>query len=286
VRLPRLVASDLDGTLLGSDGMATERARVAVAAIQRAGIRVVLVTARPPRWLHDLGRGPASDARFDLTGLLDDDGIVICANGGLVYDAHRRAVVEENTLSPAVVRDVVGAIRDAVPGVAFAVETRLGLAKEDAFVETVIDPGTRIGRLEDLLDPPPAKLLARASDHDPEVFLARVQAAVGDRAVFAYSGAGGLAEISANGVTKAVVLARWAERWGVQASDVWAFGDMPNDLPMLTWAGRSFGVANAHPDVLAVVTDVCGSNDADGVAEVLESLLPRDVSTDDARGQY
>ena len=44
---------------------------------------------------------------------------------------------------------------------------------------------------------------------------------------------------------------------------------MPNDLPMLRWAGRSFAVANAHPDVLAAATDRTGSNDDDGVARVL-----------------
>jgi len=48
---------------------------------------------------------------------------------------------------------------------------------------------------------------------------------------------------------------------------------MPNDLPMLTWAGRSFGVANAHPDVLDMVDEVCASNEHDGVAQVLEALL-------------
>jgi hydroxymethylpyrimidine pyrophosphatase-like HAD family hydrolase len=48
---------------------------------------------------------------------------------------------------------------------------------------------------------------------------------------------------------------------------------MPNDLPMLAWAGRSFGVANAHPDVLDMVDEVCASNDDDGVARVLEAAL-------------
>jgi hydroxymethylpyrimidine pyrophosphatase-like HAD family hydrolase len=52
-----------------------------------------------------------------------------------------------------------------------------------------------------------------------------------------------------------------------------AFGDMPNDIPMLEWAGHAVAVANAHPDVLAVSREVTASNDDDGVALVLERLL-------------
>jgi hydroxymethylpyrimidine pyrophosphatase-like HAD family hydrolase len=50
---------------------------------------------------------------------------------------------------------------------------------------------------------------------------------------------------------------------------------MPNDLPMLRWAGRSYAVANAHPDVLAAAGGSTGSNDEDGVAAVVEELFPR-----------
>jgi len=53
-----------------------------------------------------------------------------------------------------------------------------------------------------------------------------------------------------------------------------AFGDMPNDVSMLAWAGRGIAVANAHPEVLAVADEVTASNDEDGVALVLERLSP------------
>ena len=96
---------------------------------------------------------------------------------------------------------------------------------------------------------------------------------VGDRGIVAFSGAGGLAEISAPGVTKAAALESWCTDLGIGAEDVWAFGDMPNDLPMILWAGTSFAVANAHPDVVAAADHVCPSNDEDGVAQILERLL-------------
>ena len=52
-----------------------------------------------------------------------------------------------------------------------------------------------------------------------------------------------------------------------------AFGDMPNDLPMLAWAGHAVAVANAHPDVIAAHDEVTASNDEAGVARVLERLF-------------
>ena len=98
---------------------------------------------------------------------------------------------------------------------------------------------------------PVGKLLVTCPTMDGEEFLARVREVVGTRGIVAFSGVDGLAEVSAPGVTKAAALARWCDELGIAAVEVWAFGDMPNDLPMLTWAGVSFAVANAHPDVLA-----------------------------------
>ena len=88
------------------------------------------------------------------------------------------------------------------------------------------------------------------------------------------SSSSGMAEVSALGVTKASGLAWVAERCGVAAVDVVAFGDMPNDLPMFGWAGWSrVAVANAHPEVLAMADEVTVGNDEDGVAVYLDRLL-------------
>jgi hydroxymethylpyrimidine pyrophosphatase-like HAD family hydrolase len=84
----------------------------------------------------------------------------------------------------------------------------------------------------------------------------------------------GYIEITASGVTKASGLAVVAEELGIDPADVCVFGDMPNDVPMFEWAGwRRVAVANAHPSVLALADEVTASNDADGVAAWLESLL-------------
>jgi HAD superfamily hydrolase (TIGR01484 family) len=267
---PSLVATDLDGTLLRSDGTVSEWTVEVLRAVERAGVQIVVVTARPPHWMHQL---------LDVIG---EHGLAICANGAFVYDVVGRRVLREHPLSREAVAEIAQDLRAALPGIAFAVERRDGPGREPEFVERhPVPPGSPVASLEGLIDPLPGKLLARHEDFDPEEFIAVVTEVIGDRAVVGFSGPGGLAEITAAGVTKAAALTDWCAEHAIDAADVWAFGDMPNDVPMLAWAGRSYAVADAHPDVIAVATDRCRSNDEDGVATVLaRSFGLRPYATD------
>jgi Cof subfamily protein (haloacid dehalogenase superfamily) len=259
---PRLVATDLDGTLLRSDGTVSVRTRDALADAERAGISVVFVTARPPRWLHE------------LEAVIANQGLAICANGAIVYDVGRRRVVSVSTMSTADVIGVVTALRTALPGTTFASERAGSFAMETTFLDRHRVPAQALtGPIETLLDELPAKLLARNERLDPADFIHRGRQAVAGLADVHVSGADGLLEMSAVGVNKAAALADWCESHGVRAAEVWAFGDMLNDLPMLSWAGTSFAVANAHPEVIATATYVCASNDDDGVAQQLEKAV-------------
>jgi hydroxymethylpyrimidine pyrophosphatase-like HAD family hydrolase len=91
-----------------------------------------------------------------------------------------------------------------------------------------------------------------------------------DAVTVTFSTSRGLIEISALGVTKATGLAEAAELLSLDASSVVAFGDMPNDIEMLRWAGHGVAMANAHEDVLAVADEITAPNVEDGVAQVLE----------------
>ena len=104
--------------------------------------------------------------------------------------------------------------------------------------------------------------------------LAPARAALGGVVELSHSNsADGLLEISAPGVDKGAGLARLCTSLGISAEEVIAFGDMPNDLTLLEFAGRAVAVANAHPDVLAIADEVTLNHDEDGVAIVLERLL-------------
>lgn len=262
---PRLIATDLDGTLLRSDGTVSQRSVDALRAVAEAGLETVLVTARPPRWLDELAH------------VVGARGVAICGNGAFRYDVAGQRVFDERTITREVVTEIVRDLREQVPGTGFAAERTSGLAAESMFAAIHDHPEDLVttSEIELLEDAAVGKLLARNPHLTDDEFIAVATEVVGDRAIVAFSGAGGLAEISALGVTKAAALREWCDDLGITAAQVWAFGDMPNDLPMLTWAGRSFAVANAHPEVLAAVTDHCPANDEDGVAQTLERLLDR-----------
>jgi Cof subfamily protein (haloacid dehalogenase superfamily) len=266
----RMIASDLDGTLVRTDGTVSDRSRRAIAAAEESGIPFVFVTGRPPRWMEQVA---------DIVG---HHGVAVCANGALIYDMHTASVVQENPLDGATALRLVRELRDAMPEVVFACERGLLFSHEPAFVPRFEMPDSSIAEMEELLAAPIIKLLVRHTELTPEQILTAATEAIGELAelaTFTYGSdiAGGLVEVSAKGVTKAFGIERLASEHGVDARDVVAFGDMPNDLPMLAWAGRGVAVANAHPDVLAMADEVTASNDDDGVAQIVERLLARSV---------
>jgi hypothetical protein len=259
----RLAASDLDGTIVRSDGTFSARTVAAVTRVEEAGASFVIVTGRPVRWMKSVA--------VDLA----HHGLAVCANGAVLYDLHAEQVVGSSLMSSSAAREVASSLRAALPGIAFAVEhLHEGFAHEPAYRPRwdSSDPRTQ-GPIEELLTRDVVKLLARHEELGSEELLAAARQAVGDAAELTHSSGDGLLEISAAGVSKASGLASVAEQRGVFADEVVAFGDMPNDLPMLTWAGLGVAVANAHPEVLAVADEITASHDEDGVALVLERLF-------------
>lgn len=258
----RLIASDIDGTLLRGDGTMSDRTVTALAAAEDAGILVVLCTGRPPRWMPPIA---------ERTG---HKGLAVCANGAVVYDLHTERVIESFPFDVEIARRLATAIKTALPEAQMAVERVDGMWREAAFVPLVKTGHTEV-TFEELLLEPMVKIIAKHPGLTSTELAAAAHEAVLELAELAETTYGGssIIEISAIGITKAFGIERLAAEHGIEAADAVAFGDMPNDIPMLTWAGRGIAVANAHPDVLAVADDVTLSNDDDGVAVVIESLL-------------
>ncbi len=258
----RLVACDLDGTLLHSDGTVTDRTRTVLTAVEDLGVTVVFVTGRPIRWMDDLWQH------------VGGHGLAVCSNGGIVYDVHEHAVRRARTIPVATGLEVGDVLRAAIPGTTFAIERTDGFAKEPSFMPRMPPPPDLAqGPLEEILDDRAVKLLARHEEIGPEHFWEQVESLVGHLVTTTWSSAGALVEMSAAGVTKASTLALVCEERGIAADEVVAFGDMPNDLPMLEWAGTSYAMANAHASVRELAQHVAPRNDDDGVAQILAKLF-------------
>ncbi|PZG23574.1 Cof-type HAD-IIB family hydrolase [Micromonospora craterilacus] len=266
---PHLIATDIDGTLLRDDRTLSAHTAAVLTRISDRGTPVVLVTGRPIRWLKLV---------YDQ---LAEPLPAVCANGAVVYDPVNDEVLRADPLAPELLAEVARRLRAEIPGVSLAVEIvdsrqmrhethyPLRWDADNTAIRVVETP-------EELLSVPAVKVLARAGEQDPDQFTQLVAAALAGLAEATHSSHSGLVEISAAGVTKAAGLAWYCHRIGIAATDVLAFGDMPNDVPMLTWAGRGVAVANAHPALLAIADEVTSANSTDGVAAYLEKVFGAD----------
>lgn len=259
---PRLVATDLDGTLVRSDGSVSPYTREVLTALEDRGVPVVFVTGRPLRWAEEV---------FEHVG---SHGLAIVSNGALVWDVARSQAHVERPIAPDTAREVCRLLREAIPGSAFAVETLDGIALEAAFTERhPLPEGVRRAPVDELLSRPVLKLLARHEELSPQDYWDAAEAVAGHLVSITWSSSSTLLEMSAAEVTKASTLALLARDLGVEAEDVIAFGDMPNDLPMLSWAGTSYAMADAHPTVQEAAGHLAPGHDDDGVARVLAKVF-------------
>ena len=269
-RRPRMIATDLDGTIIGyrhtRSGRLSPRTIAALRDAHDAGVEVVFVTGRPVRWLGALSEqlGPV--------------GPVICSNGAVVVDTATDEVLLSHPMPADAVWTATRRLRALDPTASFGAETLEGFFWESAFTKRAeISVQVRAAdTLEAALpgDVDVVKLMARSDTLAPDAFLAAARRELGELVNATHSAPGiAVVEMAAPGVHKAATLAEHAGRLGVRAEDVVAFGDMPNDTEMLTWAGLGLAVASGHASLLAVADGVVGECDDDGVAVAIERLL-------------
>lgn len=269
---PKLVASDLDGTLLDARGEISPRTRAALDACWAAGIPVVGVTGRGPRLLES------------VRAALGHRGLAVMSQGGFVVDLERDEVLRAVALPREQAVRVVDAIEQVAGEVVLAVEeaaeqgqVRTRLRVEHGFDWPYPEPSQLLPRGEVLPDGAVLKVFLRSATLDQDELLASARAVV-DPADAEVTHAGlGFIEVLPPGITKASGLQMALDRYGVGFGDVLTFGDMPNDLPMLAAVqdagGRAVAVANAHPEVRALTPELTSGHRVDGVARYLEAVL-------------
>ncbi|MCZ9309588.1 HAD family hydrolase [Corynebacterium uberis] len=271
---PLLIVSDIDGTFVTSAERVTARLREVVARVVDKQCAFALATGRPHRWL------------FPVLDQLPVAPVCATANGAVLYDPQADEVLSAAELDPAIMRTVVAQARAALgPHVPLGVAVErcggsvagAGAADEDLFVvspdyvHTWDAQGFQVRAEAELLASPAVKLLLRREDLSSAQMYAAVAPAIDPaQAHVTYSMPDGLLEVAAPGITKQRAVAQLAQRYQVPRERVICFGDMPNDIEMLRWAGLGVAMGNASAEVKQAADIVTTSNDDDGVARVLE----------------
>ncbi|RRR87496.1 HAD family hydrolase [Streptomyces sp. RP5T] len=259
----RLIATDLDGTLLRSDQSISQRTRDALAAATAAGAAHIVVTGRGVRWTRHI---------------LDDlgyDGLAVCAQGAQVYHAGEHRLLTSVTLDRQLAGVALAKI-EAEVGPLYLAASRDGLDGDvltgPGYAVTGALPSLPFTDASDLWAAPLNKIYIQHPDLSDDQLAEAAQQAAGGFVTVALSGEG-IVELLPLGLSKATGLSLAARRLGLKAADTIAFGDMPNDIPMFAWASYGVAMADAHAELKAVADEVTTSNEEDGIAVVLERLL-------------
>ncbi|GAA4906297.1 HAD family hydrolase [Tessaracoccus lubricantis] len=271
--MARLLATDVDGTLITTSHQISERTRAAFRAAKDAGIEVMAISGRQPYSIAAIVDGTALD------------GDAIGSNGAVAMNLDSRRVLFEETMELASQREIADRMLELFPGIKvvsvrsagnsyMAEEGYTGLQGPGA-LETLWPVRHWFGPRHEVLAEPSLKLVLRDDDVAPDDLLAAARELAVPGCHATTSGAPFL-EVGRDGVTKASALARYCEARGIDRSDVVVFGDNINDLEMLRWAGLGVAMANGEPEARAAADHVTLSNDDDGVAVVIEEILSRD----------
>ena len=262
---PKLIGTDLDGTIVAHYGFISERTKIAFAAANAAGVHIYFVTGRPIRWMKEI----AENFNF---------GLGICGNGAMLYDFKEEKILEEWLFSVEAQLETVKRLRELIPHVTFAVEADQQFHREKKYVPRWDIGADNVGaeKIEELIKRPALKMLARCAHGEftsDQMLALASKALVGIATVTHSNSTDSLLEISADGVSKGATLAKMAARHGLTAADCVTFGDNPNDFSMLSWAGRSWAMADGHPDLMKYAKFQTDAHQEDGVAKVIERLL-------------
>lgn len=264
-RRPKLIATDLDGTIVAHYGDITQRTIDVFKKAHSMGVEIFFVTGRPPRWMPEIK---------DAFGL----GNAICGNGAMLYDLLNDSVIEEWLIPADAQIESVKRLRQVIPEISFAVESHNYFHRERAYIprwDVGLD-NVGVEKIEDVITSPALKLLARCSQQElsSDQMLAIAEVELHGLVTVTHSNpSDSLLEISALGVSKGMTLAKMAARLGIAAADCVSFGDNPNDFSMLEWCGRSFAMADGHPEGPQHAKGIAGPCEEDGVAIIIEQLL-------------
>jgi HAD superfamily hydrolase (TIGR01484 family) len=239
---PRMVALDVDGTVVDRDGVLSPAMADALARVVAAGVPVVLATGRAWHSTRDL---------VDLLGL--PEGPTVCSNGAVIVSYPPQEIVQAVTFDP---REVIERVESFAPGTLIAVEEiGVGFRLNDHFPEGDLTGELVVQSAEELGALPVTRVILRDPRRSVDEFIT-LAAHLGLQGVTYFVGWSAWLDIAPEGVNKATALAQVAADLGIAAEDVLAAGDGRNDIEMLQWAGRGVALPEAPPEVQAAADAV------------------------------
>ncbi len=282
--IPRMLAFDIDGTLLRNDGSLSQRVVDCLGEVRDRGFILTVATGRP--WL----------ATRDVIEAVGGMRYAACLNGTMVVDVQANQLLHSRTISTQLACDTARLARQLLPGVRLAADLTDGRHIWDHDFATEMPPSMlieiqRVANAEEAVYQEGVEVLTwlvelegavsvgpdfsigyRDGYRDAEHIITTLSPALDPYLSVRHSGIGP-AEIGVAGVSKASALEWIADEHDITSADVMAFGDGYNDVEMLAWAGQSFAMTNAAPEVRGYANHIALDNEADGVAVVLEELL-------------
>lgn len=255
------VVTDLDGTLLDIHGRVTPKVQAAISRLIRAGIAIVPATARPPRSVRPVLPGTT---------------VAVCCNGALVIDLQQNVILAESTFDSTAVIGLIDAIRDEVAGLGFGLRCGDVLVANEPYVRLrggLPENGRQVDQLQNSDVQRVHAIALRAAGWTAPELAGAVAPALDGHGQISLSSSSVL-DLVPPGASKVGGLEVVAAHQGWDRSAAVGLGDMPNDLDMLRWVAWAAAPHGAHPDVLAAVDQLIGEPAGDGIAALLEQLLP------------
>lgn len=263
-RAVRAIVSDLDGTLLRSDGTLSSATMATLCATREIGIQLIVATSRTPRAVRRI-------AGHEILGT------VVCANGAIVWSGERDDVLSQTSFDATALMAALGRLAIQVPDAAIAL-----LSADTMFLdERYLAQRSKKGLADAVLAPSLGQVV---NEHAVAAVAVRHPSLVGEQLLVpvtaAFAGAGEATfagttavDVVPSGATKSTTVERLLTDAGHPGESAVVFGDMPNDLALFACSGWACAVANAHPLVLQAADEIVPSNDDDGVARTIRRLL-------------
>jgi 5-amino-6-(5-phospho-D-ribitylamino)uracil phosphatase len=269
----KLIALDIDGTLLTYRSELTPRTRAAIEAAQAQGVKVALVTGRRFGSAHQL----IQELQLDV--------LLVSHNGALTKDVTTLATLGYHPLEVDLAQQVVHAGRDFGADViccddphGHGVMVLEGISTSNRALQRYLEKYwhavREVENLLDYLDHDPIQMMFSGACDPMDAFAEQLQTALGDQIQLFKTRYRSIdltiLDALSRTASKGDSLAEIASQHGIAREEVLAIGDNFNDLTMLRYAGTGIVMGNAEDELKAMGFEVTDTNEADGVAKAIE----------------